>query len=128
MKDIHSNVAVLAALALTTLNGDVAGSILDLQGFNSAEIAIQTGTVAGAGDFTATLQHADTETLADFEDVTADDLLGELPATLLGDGVYSVGYSGSKRYLRVNVVHNGGTSIDLAAVLIKGHPEHAPTS
>lgn len=128
MKDLHSNIAVVAALAAVTLTADDAGDILDLQGFNAAEFAIQTGSVVGAGDFTATVQHSDTDTPADFEDVSADDLLGELPATLLADRTYSVGYSGSKRYLRINVVHNGGTSIDLAAILIKGHPEQAPTA
>ncbi|GAA6190886.1 hypothetical protein [Phaeobacter sp. NW0010-22] len=126
MKDLHSNIGVVLALAPVVLTASAASAAVDLQGFASSEFIITTGVVAGAGDFTATVQHSDTTTGGDFEDVEAEDLLGELPATLLADGVYKIGYTGSKRYLRINLTKNGGTSISTSVAMVKGHPESAP--
>jgi hypothetical protein len=127
-KDLHTNIAVVSAIAAAVLSADETGAALDRQGFDSAAFAIVTGAVGGAGDFAARMQHSDTETPGDFEDVPTKDLQGELPATLLADGAYSIGYSGSKRYLRLVITHNGGTSIALGATLIKGHPALSPAT
>ncbi|QIM48984.1 hypothetical protein G9Q38_07210 [Pusillimonas sp. DMV24BSW_D] len=127
MKDLKNNIAVVSALAAavhTATKADAA--IVDLQGANSATVVINTGAIAGAGDFTVSLVHGDESDLSDSAAVTAGDLLGEFPASLAADSAYSVGYRGVKRYLRVVITQNSGTSIAAAAVIVKGHLNLAP--
>jgi len=40
---------------------------------------------------------------------------------LAADSVYWVGYRGGKRYVRVVITKNSGTSIAAGAVVVKGH-------
>jgi hypothetical protein len=126
MKDIHSGLAPVAAVAPAVLSATNTSSAIDLQGFNAALLVINTGAIVSAGDFTAKLQESDTTTSGDFTDVAAADLLGTFPASLAADSVVKVGYRGNKRYLRTVLTKNGGTSIAAGAVLIKGHAEEAP--
>ena len=65
-KDLHTNIAVVSAIATAVLSADETGAALDRQGFDSAAFAIVTGAVVGAGDFAARMQHSDTETPGDF--------------------------------------------------------------
>lgn len=129
MKDTYSDFGIVSALVPQVLAAtDTGANPIDLQGFNSALVIINTGAVAGAGDFTAKLQHSDTTTGADFVDVTAADLLGAFPASLAQNLVYKVGYKGSRRYLRTVVTKNGGTSIAAGIVIARGHPYDAPVA
>jgi hypothetical protein len=129
MKDTYSDLGVVAALAPQVLSASNTGATpIDLQGFNSALVIINTGAIAGDGDFTAKLQHSDTTTGGDFVDVTVSDLLGAFPATLAADSVYKVGYKGAKRYLRTVVTKNSGTSIAAGIVIARGHPHDAPVA
>lgn len=129
MKDTHSDFGIVAALVPQVLAAtDTGATPIDLRGFNSALVIINTGAVAGAGDFTAKLQHSDTTTGGDFTDVTAADLLGAFPAKLAENSVYKVGYKGSKRYLRTVVTKNSGTSIAAGIVIARGHPYDAPVA
>ena len=52
---------------------------------------------------------------------SGDDLLGAFPATLAADSSYAVGYRGGRRYVRVVITKNSGTSIAAGAVIVKGH-------
>lgn len=126
MKDAISGFGVFSALAAAVLSADAAGPVTDLQGFNSCMLAVNTGAVTGAGDFSIKLQHSDTDVPADFTDVPADDILGSLPETLDGDAAYKLGYKGGKRYIRAIATHNGGTSLAMSALFILGHPYDAP--
>lgn len=128
MRDLKSNIGVVQALAPAVLAATVTGAALDLLSFGSAVLVVNTGAIVGAGDFTAKLQESDTTTSGDFTDVAAGDLHGSFPASLAADSAVKVGYAGHKRYVRLVITKNGGTSIAAGAVLVKGSPAEKPVS
>jgi hypothetical protein len=115
-------------VAPAVLSATNTSEAIDLKGFESAAIVINTGAIVSSGDFTAKLQESDTTTSGDFTDVAAEHLTGEFPASLAAASVVKVGYIGLKRYLRTVITKNSGTSIAAGVVLIKGHPHDAPVS
>lgn len=128
MKDLHSNIAVVAALGSVVVAATATSAAIDRQGFNSLEVVVNTGAIVGVGDYTTKLQESDTTTGGDFTDVAARDLLGAFPASLAADSVYKVGYKGNKRYIRTVTTKNSGTSIAASITVIKGHPSDAPVA
>lgn len=127
-KDSYSNVAAVLALSPAVQAATIKGTAVDLKGFATALLVVNTGAIVGDGDYTAKLQHSDTATDGDFTDVAADDHLGTLPASLTADGSFRQGYIGSKRFIRVVMTKNSGTSIAAGAVVIKGTPAMAPVA
>lgn len=126
MRDLHSNILAIAAHAPAVVSATASGASADLQGFKSAAIVVNTGAIAGAGDFAASVEESDND--SDWTAVVAADLLGAaLPDTLAAASVYQIGYRGTKRYIRVPLTKAGGTSIAAGVTVIKGHPDNAPT-
>jgi len=128
MKDIYSDLGIVQDMAPAVQSATVTGSAIDLQGFNSALVVINTGAIVSSGDFTTKLQESDTTTSGDFTDVAAADLIGSFPASLEAASAYKVGYRGTKRYLRTVTTKNSGTSIAAGIVVIKGHADDAPVA
>jgi hypothetical protein len=104
------------------------GNTVDLQGFGSALMVVNTGAIASSGDYGLAMQESDTTTDGDFANVAAADLLGTIPATLEDSKVYRQSYIGSKRYVRAVITKNGGTSIAAGAVFVLGSPALAPVA
>lgn len=122
MSDLKNNIAAVLALSPAVHSATKAdASIIDLQGAGSATVVINTGAIVGAGDYTISLRHGDASDLSGDAAASGDDLLGAFPATLAADSAYSVGYRGGKRYVRVVITKNSGTSIAAGAVIVKGH-------
>ncbi|HEX2524824.1 MAG TPA: hypothetical protein VHL31_00775 [Geminicoccus sp.] len=128
MRDLVHNLGVVPVVAPAVLSATTTSDPVDLIDFGSAALVINTGAIAGAGDFTAKLQHSDTTTGGDFTDVAADDLIGSLPASLAASSAVKVGYKGYKRYLRTVLTKNSGTSIAASAVLVKGYARNRPVA
>jgi hypothetical protein len=128
MRDLHHLIGAVLALSPAVQAATIKGPAIDLRGFAEAELIITTGAIVGAGDFTAKLQESNTTTDGDFTDVAAADLLGTLPVSLTAEGAFKQGYIGSKRFVRVVLTKNGGTSIAVAGVLVKGAPALAPVA
>jgi len=128
MRDLKSNISPAVAVAPAVLAATDTSAAIDLLVFDSAVLVLSTGAVAGAGDFTAKLQHSPTTTGGDFVDVSAADLDGALPALLEASTLYRQGYKGKRRYLRTVLTKNGGTSIAAAAIIERGHPTNAPVA
>lgn len=128
MKDTYSDFGVAATLAPLVQTATLAGSAVDLQGFNSATLVINTGAIAASGLYDIKLQESPTTTGGDFTDVAAADLLGALPAGLAADSVYKQGYVGTKRYIRAVITKQSGTSIAAGAVVVRGHADNAPVA
>lgn len=128
MKDFISGIGIIAALAPAVVAASADGPAVDLQGFNSATLIVNTGAIVGAGLYDVKLQHSDTTTGGDFVDVPAADLLGTLPADLAAASVYKQGYKGTKRYIRAVITKQSGTSIAAGAVILRGHPYDAPVA
>ena len=122
MSDLKNNIATVLALSPAVHAATKADApIIDLQGAGSATVVVNTGAIAGAGDYTVSLRHGDAADLTGDAAASGDDLLGAFPATLAADSAYSVGYRGGKRYVRVVITKNSGTSIAAGAVIVKGH-------
>jgi hypothetical protein len=128
MRDLASNIGAVLALSPAVQAATIKGNAVDLIDFDSAVVIVNTGAVAGAGDFAAKLQESDTTTDGDFTDVAADDLIGVQPATLAADTSVKQGYIGMKRYIRVVLTKNTGTSIAAGAVVVRGHPHLVPVA
>lgn len=122
MSELKNNIAAVLALSPAVHSATKAdASIIDLQGSGSATVIVNTGAIAGSGDYTISLRHGDAADLSGDAAASGDDLLGAFPATLAADTSYAVGYRGGKRYVRVVITKNSGTSIAAGAVIVKGH-------
>ncbi|HEX2527446.1 MAG TPA: hypothetical protein VHL31_14255 [Geminicoccus sp.] len=128
MRDLVHNLGVVPMVAPAVLSATTTSDPVDLLDFGSAMLVINTGAIAGAGDFTVKLQHSDTTTGSDFIDVAADALIGSLPASLTANSVSKVGYWGHRRYLRAVLTKNSGTSIAAGAMLVKAHARNRPVA
>lgn len=121
------------ALGLSdTLSGTTAseGNIIDMQGFESLTYVAYTGIVTDAGTasgFSFEVQESDTTADADFTAVADADLLGsEADLTVTSDDadeqlIGSIGYIGSKRYVRIVATGTTGTDAVVVVAAIKGH-------
>jgi hypothetical protein len=128
MRDLYSNIGAVQALApaVKTAAGD--GAAIDLKGYNSVAFVVNTGAVAGDGDFGVKVQHSDTSTPGDFTDAPADQVDTNAPATLAANSAYRLGYRGHKRYVRIALTKEGGTSVAAGAVAVLGNPADAPVA
>jgi hypothetical protein len=128
MRDMRSDIDMVTALApAARTTGTTTGAVVDLQGFNSAMIAYQTGAWTD-GTHTPSVQHGDDGT--NFAAVDADDLQGAFVAvtgTAGQNAVQRVGYVGNKRYLRVlNVTATATTGAVTSAAVLRGDARVSP--
>lgn len=128
MRDMASDMAVRESVRPAVHSATATGETVDRADFEAATAVIATGAIAGSGDFTPKLQHSDTTTGGDFEDVPAGDLIGEFAATLEANATYRVGYVGGRRYLRAVLTNNSGTSIAASAVIVLERPGKKPAA
>lgn len=128
MRDLASNIGVVASLVPAVQTATLKGSAVDLRGYDSAALVINTGAIAGAGLFDIKLQESDTTTDGDFTDVAAANLIGDLPSALAASTVYRQSYVGTKRYIRAVITQQSGTSIAAGAVVVLGHATQRPVA
>jgi hypothetical protein len=128
MRDLVNNIGAVLALSPAVQAATIKGNAVDLSGFESAALVVNTGAIVGAGDYTAKLQESDTTTDGDFTDVAAGDLIGALPASLTADGSFKQGYIGHKQFVRVVVTKNAGTSIAAGALVVLGNAHKHPVA
>ena len=128
MRDIASNIGVDQTLAPVDYAATTKGTAVDLLGFNSAALVINTGAITSAGLYVVKMQESDTTTDGDFADVDAADLVGALPASLAATSTYKQGYIGNKRYIRAVITKTSGTSIVAGAVVVKGNAADKPVA
>lgn len=103
----------------------VNGNAVDVRGYNSALVALNPGTITD-GTFTPKLQESD-QSGSGFTDVDASDLDGAF-AALASNTPQTVGYIGSKRYVRVVITASGSpaTGGKFAASIVLGDPQYMP--
>jgi hypothetical protein len=131
MKDLKSYIAPVMLMEPkdTNDNDDETSAWLDTQGFESATVCVLIGTVTGADDdatLLPVLQESDTTKDADATDVDAADMIGAFTlvnSATTDQAVQTVGYKGTKRYIRVKLDYTGtDITASLVAVLgILGH-------
>ncbi len=67
MSDLKNNIEAVLALAPAVYTATKADAdIIDLQGAGSATVIVNTGAIAGSGDFTISLRHGHASSLAGF--------------------------------------------------------------
>lgn len=136
MRDLHNNLKVSQLVDPATLTSDTDSASVDMQGYDSCEMAVAVGesgdTLSGSVYWQLILEESDDD--ATFTTVAAADMLvkGNAITSPSGgvfaliddaaedDAVYKVGYIGGKRYVRVNVkptgTHTNGTPIGVLGV------------
>ena len=136
MRDLHNNIKVSRAISPTRVTDNTAqvSQIIDVLGFASLEFAIAIGTLADAdATFTVLVEDGDDSGLSDAASVADTALIGtEAGAAFIfsdDDKVRTIGYIGSKRYVRLTVTPaaNAGNA-DLSAVAVQGHASVLPQS
>jgi hypothetical protein len=128
MRSNSQNLEVVQAVAPAVLAATNTSAAIDRLGFEAATVIINTGAIAGSGDFTAKLQESETTTGGDFTDVAAADLVGAFPASLAADSIVKVGYIGPKKYIRTVITKNSGTSIAAGAIVVKDKANVRPVA
>lgn len=127
MRDLASNIGAVLALvpAVKTAAGE--GPAIDTHGFNSVAIVVNTGAIAGDGDFGLKLQESD-QSGSGFTDADSAVVDSNAPATLEANAVYKLGYRGHKRYVRLAITKEGGTSIAAGAVAVLSDAQKRPVA
>ena len=128
MRDLSNNIGVSQTLAPVDYAATTKGTAVDLLGFNSAALVINTGAITSSGLYAVKMQESDTTTDGDFTDVAAADLVGSLPDSLAATSTYKQGYIGTRRYVRAVITKTSGTSIVAGATVVLGHPASAPVA
>jgi hypothetical protein len=142
MRDLYSNLGVAVLLASATYAADSTPASVDLDGFDSALLAIEVG--AGGITFTTSnkvefvLTHSDDDTtytnVADADVIGVTGITGGIVKSLVAAhaaaDVSLVGYIGGKRYLKLLADFSGthGTGTPLSALVIKGQPRIKPVN
>jgi hypothetical protein len=135
MQDLYHNITIGTAIAPVSVADNTAAvsAIIDRRGYDSLTFAIATGDIADANaTFTVLVEHGDASNLSDAAAVADADLLGtEAGASFQFDDdneTRKIGYTGTKRYVRLTITPAGNASAALmSAVAILGHPNVAPT-
>jgi hypothetical protein len=126
MRDLASNIGVVLALSPAVQAATIKGNTIDTQGYGSVAFIVNSGAIASAGNFTAKLQESDTTTDGDFTDVPAALVVGSLPNAIAADASVKQSYVGHKRYVRIVLTKNSGTSVAVGAVAVLGNASDRP--
>ncbi len=135
MRDLHNNIKVMPAIPPRVImagNATYTSEIIDRDGYESLEFAIQSGVLTDA-TYTATMYDDTDAAMGTEAAVVAPDILGTnaLATFVAADDSLAkkIGYCGNKRYVRLKIVQSGATTGGyITAIAILGHPKKAPVS
>lgn len=129
-RDLVNNVDVVESLAPASRTAAGNGTGVDLRGFESATVIIETGAAGGTTpSFTFEVQESDDDST--YTAVAAVDLMGDdEPVVTAAGAPVKIGYKGTKRYLRTAITTVSGTSPTLvcASSVVRGHATLAPVA
>lgn len=133
MQDLHNKIEVRRMISPTRVTDNTAqvSQIIDLQGYDSVEVIVNTGTLADAdATFTALLEDGNASNLSDNAAVATADRLGSLPSFVFSDDdkVFKCGYVGGKRYIRLTITPANNTgNADISAIAVLSMAMKQPT-
>ncbi len=124
---VHPVVAIPPAAAVTD-NTVLTSAIIDTSGYESLVFLIALGALAaGAATFAVSMDHGDDAALADAAAVAATNITGTLALAgfdqAADNKARKVGYTGSKRYVRLKITpagNNAAAFISAIALLSDG--------
>lgn len=126
-RDALANVSPAATILPQAIAANVSGTGVEVRGFEEVEIQAIVG-VCTDGDYTLDIEESSDN--SNWSNVAAADLDGSGPtiAAANDDQIFRIGYMGSARYIRVNVVEgtNGTTGVVMSVVIERRRPHHAP--
>lgn len=134
MKDMHSNIKVLPAIAPAAVGtsgiaGGKLSAIIDRRGYESAEFVYSYGTSATVADTITPVVYEANATGDTFTSVADADLIGsETAIALTAAGSSKIGYRGNKRYLRLRLYGTGHATGTVSAEALLGNPAIAPVT
>ncbi|MDX1489403.1 MAG: hypothetical protein R3268_14430 [Acidiferrobacterales bacterium] len=128
-RDLKSNLLAAQSLAPAAVTASANGTGVDLRGFDSAQVIIDAGAWTD-GTHTFEVQESDDDaTYTAVADTELDGTEPVIDGAADDDQVYTIGYKGGSRYLRVAVTVSGATSGAVYGAMIqRGHPHRAPTA
>jgi len=121
--DLKNNINVEPSILPQTATANVNGAEVDIRGFDSATlVGTLDDTASAAGTYK--IQESDTSG-SGYTDVSADDIIGTNDVAAVGSDVVTIGYAGTKRYLRAVFTHS--LDGDVCANFILAAPHVAKT-
>lgn len=130
MRDLLSRLTVKRAHSPYYYSGDNVwiSEIIDMQGYDALCFAIQTGALVDSNaTFTTLMQESDNADFSSASNVDDTDMVSMTDGTVAetaasfqfddDDDVKSIGYIGSKRYVRLYITAAGNTGVALLSVL-----------
>lgn len=127
-RDLTNNLDVEESVRPQVISGAaVNGEEVDMQGADSALVAVSVGAIVGAaGNGSVSLEESDVSG-SGFAAVAASDIEGTEPSALTANSISQFGYKGSKRYIRAVASRGAETSVAVSVTIIRGHLHRAPT-
>jgi len=140
MKDLYNHIVPAVVMAPVAVTAHTSNEDIDLAGYNSCLIMAVTGagTIDGTNFMSFRISHADddgTGSAGSYAYVEDKDLLGagtvtdgipETPVINAEDSVFTVGYVGGKRFLKIELREAAATNAIIGLYVIKGHPLDVP--
>jgi hypothetical protein len=137
MRDISNRTVAVATQVPAVVTADADGTTVDLQGFNSAMVVVNTGvegdTLSASVKFDFILEHSDNgsswSAVTSSTDVTEGSVDSSGIFLTLDDNaetpqISQIGYIGGKQYIRCKIdttgTHSNGTP--MGVTVIKGNP------
>ena len=132
-KSLHGRLSVQNSIVANEYAATADGATVDTQGYESAEIVLSVGVIAGTSTPTYPINVQESADGTTWATVAAADLEGGLFGSIVAandNQVHQRGYLGTERYLRVQIGAVTGTSplLDVAAVIVLGHARTAPVN
>lgn len=139
-RDLHHNIATPECLPPTTVGTTGTGktsSVVNRLGYQGVEFVMMVGSVTATNATIAGKVLECSTSNGSFTTVAAGDLLGSISAFGIGatsaraSGVSknvnkTVGYIGTKQYLKVSEVPTVSAAVDIAIAALLHSPSHAP--
>jgi hypothetical protein len=128
-KDLTSSLSVKDAFsAAVSSNTTTSGAIVDRRGFRGVTFTVHAAAFTD-GSYVPVIQDGDAADLSDAAAVADTYLIGtEAGAAVDADNeVRTIGYTGKKRYVRLQLVSSGTTSgATISGLCLLSHPESGP--
>jgi len=118
INDLKNNIKVVPSILPQAVTGNVNGAEVDIRGFFGATLKLTSTTASVAG--TIKIQETDTSG-SGYSDVGTDDIIGTNDVAIVEDETVTIGYRGSKRYLRAVFTHSADGVISGDFILSSPH-------
>ena len=141
MKDLHNNISIIRAIcpiAVGTTGTGKTSSVIDLSGFEAAEIEFSYGAITATNAvFTALVTECTTSngtftSVADADFISTELLVGVAAAVRVDNSTKNItkrlGYIGSKQFLKAKVSSTVTAGTPIGVNVIRSHARDMPVT